>query len=81
MPDYSNPNTPLTASKYSWSITVTSGPVSYGPNAAKDCSGNYTTQPGATVGSLLAGLKNWYASEYRVPASDVAIIRYSLREK
>ncbi|MDI5964845.1 hypothetical protein [Streptantibioticus silvisoli] len=81
MPDYSNPATPLTAHKYGWSITIGRGPLRYGNNPTQDCTGAYTTQPGATVGSLLAGITTWYARENSIPIDDLVLVRYSLREK
>lgn len=81
MADYSNPNTPLTARRYAWDATFVRGPLRYGSNPSQDCSGSYDTQPGATVGSLLAGLTNWYAQSNSIPAAEVTIVRYSLREK
>jgi hypothetical protein len=81
MPCYSDKTTRLTAAQYSWSITVTSGPLHHGSNPAQDCTGTYTTQPGATVGTLLTGLTQWYAQTNGVPTRDVTIVRYSLREK
>ncbi len=81
MADYSNPNTPLTASRYAWNVTFTRGPLRHGRNPSQDCTGSYDTQPGATVGSLLAGLTAWYAKTNGISAADVTIVRYSLREK
>lgn len=81
MPDYSNPNTPLTARRYAWEVTVTRGPVRYGINSSQDCTGSYDTQPDATVGSLLTVIKSWYAKRNGIAESDVTIVRYSLREK
>lgn len=81
MADYSNPNTQLTASRYAWDVTFTRGPLRHGKNPSQDCTGTYTTQPGATVGSLLAGLTAWYAQSNGIPVADVTLVRYSLREK
>lgn len=81
IPDYSNNTTRLTASSYAWSATFTRGPLRYGNNPSNDCTGTYTTQPGATVGSLLAELTAWYAQSNGIPATDVVLIRYALREK
>lgn len=81
MPDYSDLTTPLTASQYAWSATLTRGPVQHGSNPSHDCTGSYTTQPDATVGTLLTGIKTWYARKYDVPVEVVVLVRYSLREK
>ncbi|MGZ0231127.1 hypothetical protein [Streptomyces sp. CPS1] len=81
MADYSNPNTHLTAPAYAWSATLTRGPLKYGNNPSQDCTGSYTTQPGATVGTLLDGIKTWYSQQYNIPLQDVVLVRYSLREK
>jgi hypothetical protein len=84
MADYSNPTTPLTASRYAWDVTFR-GPTSHGTATTQRIEGSYDTQPGATVGSLLAGLTNLYAQNYAqsngIPAADVVIVSYSLREK
>lgn len=81
MTDYSSPSTPLTAARYAWAVTFTRGQLRSGKNPSQDCTGTYTTQPGATVGSLLAGLTAWYAQSNGIPAADVTLVRYSLREK
>ncbi|MFC8273768.1 hypothetical protein ACFUJR_14845 [Streptomyces sp. NPDC057271] len=81
MPDYSNPATPLTANKYAWSATLVRRPQGYGPQPSHDLTGSYTPQPGATVGSLLAGVRAMYAQTHSIPAEDVLLVRYSLREK
>lgn len=81
MTDYSNPNTPLTAKQYAWNATIVRGPLRYGNNPSKDCTGTCTPRPGATVGSLLAYIKSWYAKSNGIAESDVTIVRYSLREK
>jgi hypothetical protein len=81
MADYSNPNTRLTARSYAWSATLTCGPVHYGSNAAKDRTGSYTPPPGATVGTLLEGIRDLHARECGMPVADVFLVRYSLREK
>jgi hypothetical protein len=81
MADYSNPTTPLTASGYAWTATLTRGPLKHGSNASHDCTGSYRTQPGATVRDVLAGITTWYAQEYNVPRESVVLVRYSLREK
>lgn len=81
MADYSNPTTRLTASRYAWDVTFTRGPLRNGNNPSQDCTGTYDTQPGATVGSLLAGLTAWYAKSNDIPVADVTLVRYSLREK
>lgn len=80
MADYSNPITRLTASRYAWDVTFTRGPLRTGNNPSQDCTGSYDTQPGATVGSLLAGLTAWYAQSNGISAADVTIVRYTLRE-
>ena len=76
MADYSNPNTPLTASRYAWDATFR-----YGTLTNQRIEGSYDTQPGATVGSLLAGLTNWYAQSNGIPVANVTLTSYSLREK
>lgn len=81
MADYSNPNTPLTARRYHWSGTFTRRPIQSGRNPSQDCTGNYDTQPGATVGSLLNGLIAWYAKQNNVPRDQVVLVRYTIREK
>ena len=81
MPDYSNQSTPLTANKYAWSVTLTLGPARPGSNPAKDRTGSYTPPPGATVGTLLDGIRNLHAQECGVPVQDVVLVRYSLKEK
>ncbi|MEU3528843.1 hypothetical protein AB0E62_34180 [Streptomyces sp. NPDC038707] len=82
MPDYSNPNTKLTARRYAWDVTFQLGPVHNGRSITQDVTdGTYDTQPGATVGSLLAGLVTWFAKTQGHPTSDVTIVRYRLREK
>ncbi|MFF2852653.1 hypothetical protein ACFVT5_41130 [Streptomyces sp. NPDC058001] len=81
MADYSDPNTPLTASGYAWSATLTLGPVKHGSNPAKDRTGVYAPPPGATVSTLLAGIRALHARESGVPAESVVLVRYSLREK
>ncbi|HET6633995.1 MAG TPA: hypothetical protein VFH77_03100 [Streptomyces sp.] len=81
MPNYNNQNTRLTASDYAWDVTFVIGKLRTGNNPSQDCSGSYTTQPGATVGSLLNGLATWYAQNNGVRTKDVTIVRYSLREK
>ena len=81
MADYSDPNTPLTAAGYAWSATLARGPLQRGANDSHDCTGSYTTQPGATVGDLRAGITGWYAQTYGVPVEAVVIVRLSLREK
>ncbi|WP_445520462.1 hypothetical protein [Streptomyces sp. NEAU-174] len=82
MTDYSNPDTPLTARRYAWDATFTRGPVRHGTVTTQRIEGgSYDTQPGATVGSLLAGLTTWYSKEFKIPREDVAIVSYSLREK
>ncbi|MFI9598910.1 hypothetical protein ACIHCX_03345 [Streptomyces sp. NPDC052043] len=81
MADYSNPNTPLTASRYAWDATFKRGPAHRGRFESQRIEGSYDTQPGATVGSLLAGLTNWYAQTNGIPVADVTILSYSLREK
>lgn len=81
MPDYSNHLTPLTAAQYAYTATLARGPLSYGSNPSKDVTGTYTTQPGDTVGSFINKAKAWYAHTYNVPAADVVLFSYSLREK
>ncbi|MEU7240304.1 hypothetical protein [Streptomyces sparsogenes] len=81
MTDYSNPNTLLTASSYDWEATIVRGPVRYGNNPSQECAGTCAPRPGATVGSLLAYIKSWYAKSNGIAESDVTIVRYSLREK
>ncbi|MEV0220868.1 hypothetical protein [Streptomyces sp. NPDC050704] len=81
MTNYSNPNTRLTAARYAWDVTFKRGPVSNGKFTTQRIEGSYDRQPGATVGSLLAGLTNWYAQSNNIPAADVTIASYSLREK
>lgn len=81
MADYSNPNTRLTASKYAWSITLTSRPLKHGKNPSTDRTGAYTPPPGATVSTLLDGLRTLHARECGVPVQDVVVVRFSLREK
>ncbi|MCQ8831783.1 hypothetical protein [Streptomyces malaysiensis] len=81
MPDYSNPDTPLTGRRCDWQATIVRGPVRYGMNPSQECAGTCTPRPGATVGSLLAWIKSWYAEHNGIPVSDVTIMRYSLREK
>lgn len=81
MADYTNPKTRLTASKYAWSVTLSNGPLKNGKNPATDRTGVYTPPPGATVGTLLDGLRTLHARECGIPVSDVVIVRYSLREK
>jgi hypothetical protein len=80
MPDYSNPNTPLTARSYAWSATLTLGPAAYGSNPAQDRTGSYSPPPGATVGTLLDGIRALHAKENGIAASDVTLVRYTLRE-
>ncbi|MFF6847115.1 MULTISPECIES: hypothetical protein [Streptomyces] len=81
MTNYSDPNTRLTASRYAYEATFIRGPVRYGLNDSQDVIGTCEVKPGATVGSLLAGLKSWYAKSNGIPVTDVTIARYSLREK
>lgn len=82
MPDYSNPNTKLTASKYSWDVTFQLGPVRNGRVITQDVTdGAYDTQPGDTVEVLLGKLVTWFAKTQGHPKSDLTIVRYSLREK
>lgn len=81
MPNYTNPNTPLTASRYAWSVTLTIGPLKCGSNPAQDRTGKYTPPPGATVNTLLQGVRALHAQERGVPVGDVTIVRYSLREQ
>lgn len=81
MADYSNPNTPLTASRYAWSATLTNGPLRNGANPSKDRTGSYTPPPGATVGTLLDGIRTLHARECGIPVENAALVRYSLREK
>ncbi|MFD8088656.1 hypothetical protein [Streptomyces malaysiensis] len=81
MPDYSNPNTQLTASSYAWEATIARGPLRYGQNPSQECAGVVTPLPGATVERLLAYIQSWYAQEKGIPVSEVIIVRYSLREK
>ncbi|WP_330172992.1 hypothetical protein OG875_04935 [Streptomyces sp. NBC_01498] len=81
MPDYSNPSTPLTGRKYTWSVTLTLGPARPGSNPATDRTGSYAPPPGATVGTLLDGIRNLHARECGVPVKDVVLVRYSLSEK
>ncbi|MEV8398842.1 hypothetical protein [Streptomyces niveus] len=81
MPDYRNQNTRLTAKKYAWSVTLMIGPATPGSHPAKDRTGSYTPPPGATVGTLLDGLRTLHAQECGVPVKDVVLVRYSLREK
>lgn len=81
MPDYSNPDTRLTARRYAYEATFIRGPVRYGLNNSQDVIGTCDTKPGATVGHLLSGLKSWYAKSNGIPVADVTIVRYSLREK
>lgn len=81
MPDYSNQNTPLTANRYAWSATAVRGPAQRGSNASTDITGSYTAPPGATVGTLLDGIRGTFAKEWRVPTAEVVLVRYSLREK
>jgi hypothetical protein len=81
MPDYSNPATRLTARQYAWSATLSNGPLRTGNNTTKDRSGKYDPPPGATVGTLLEGIRVLHARECGVPLKDVVLVRYSLREK
>ena len=81
MTDYSNPSTPLTASSYAWSATLMCGPVRGGANPSKDRAGNYTPPPGATVGTLLDGIRTVHAREVGIPIGDATLVRYSIREK
>ncbi|GAA1065226.1 hypothetical protein [Streptomyces asiaticus] len=81
MTNYSNPDTPLTASRYGWKATIVRGPLSYGQNPSQECAGTCTPRPGATVGSLLAWIKSWYAQQNGIPVADVTIVSYSLSEK
>ncbi|MGA4864123.1 hypothetical protein ACPB9J_15900 [Streptomyces lavendulocolor] len=81
MADYSNPNTPLTARAYQWSVTLSNGPLRNGKNATTDRTGSYNPPAGATVGTLLDGLRALHARETGVPVGDVVLVRYSLREK
>lgn len=80
MADYNNPNTRLTAARYAWTATLTNGPVKEGRNAAKDRTGSYSPPPGATVGTLLDGIRTLHAREAGVPVSAVVLVRYSLTE-
>lgn len=79
--DYSDRTTRLTARKYAWDVTLTRAPLRHGRNESHDCTGIYNTQPGATVGSLLAGITSWYAQRESIPANEVVLVRYSLEEK
>ncbi|MEV5347179.1 hypothetical protein [Streptomyces achromogenes] len=82
MPDYSDPNTKLTARRYAWDATFQRGPAHHGRVVTQLVTdGTYDTQPGATVGSLLASLASWYAQTNGIPQADVKILSYSLREK
>ncbi|MFE9736116.1 hypothetical protein ACFYO9_37320 [Streptomyces sp. NPDC005863] len=81
MVDYSDPNTLLPAGTYTWSATLTLGPARHGSNPAQDRTGSYSPPPGATVGTLLDGIRTLHAEANQIPASDVILVRYSLREK
>lgn len=82
MTDYSNPSTPLTAREYAWSATLTCGPAQYGSSVpAKDRTGSYSPPPGATVGRLREGVVDMHARECGIPATDVVVVRFGLREK
>jgi hypothetical protein len=81
MPNYSNPKTKLTASAYTYSVTLTRGPLRVGRNEATDTNGTYTAQPGETVGDFLTKIANWFSYTYKVPRKDVTVVRYSLRER
>ncbi|QLJ01526.1 hypothetical protein HZZ00_11140 [Streptomyces sp. NEAU-sy36] len=81
MADYSNPNTKLTARSYAWSATLTRGPLKHGKNAAQDRTGSYTPPAGATVGTLLDGIRTMHARECGIPVAEVVLVRYSLHEK
>lgn len=80
MPDYSNPNTPLTANKYAWSATAVR-PTGHGSTLSQQIDGSYTPPPGATVGILLTAIRGVFAKEWSTPAANVTIASYSLREK
>lgn len=81
MPDYSNPNTRLTAGRYEWGAKFARGPLRHGDNPAQDIEGTLEIRPGATVGSLLAQLTAWYAQSNGISAAEVSTVLYSLREK
>ncbi|MFM9703615.1 hypothetical protein [Streptomyces galilaeus] len=81
MSDYSNPNTRLTARSYAWSATLTCSPVKRGANGAQDRTGSYSPPPGATVATLLDGIRTLHAQENSIPIQNVVLVRYSLREK
>ena len=78
--DYSNPDTPLSASQYAWSATAARPPQN-GAVETQQIDGSYTPPPGATVGILRDGLRRMFAEKWGVPVSDVTIVSYSLREK
>jgi hypothetical protein len=81
-PDYSNPATPLTATQYAWSVTLTHRrPQQYGLQPSRDCTGSYTPPPGVTVGTFLTGIKTWYAQQHNIPVDEVYLVRCELREK
>ncbi|MBP5884524.1 hypothetical protein QBA57_21400 [Streptomyces scabiei] len=80
MADYSNPNTRLTAGRYAWTATLTQSPLKHGSNAAKDRTGRYTPPPGATVKTLLNGIRTLHAQECGAPVANVVLVRYSLTE-
>lgn len=81
MPDYSKPNTKLTAGAYKYDVTLTRGPLRSGNNPSHDTTGTFTPQPGDTVGDFLTRIGNWYSQAHNVPPKDVVVVRYSLREK
>ncbi|MFG3127385.1 hypothetical protein ACGFZU_06745 [Streptomyces tendae] len=80
MPDYANPNTPLTARAYECSVTASrsAGP---GKILTQQIDGSYTPPRKVTVRTFLDGWRMEFAKLWGVPVSEVTIVSYSIREK
>ncbi|MCM8552288.1 hypothetical protein [Streptomyces sp. STCH 565 A] len=80
MPDYTKPNTPLTARAYECSVTAArwAGP---GKTLTQQIDGSYTPQPKATVQTFLNDWRQEFANRRGVPVTQVSIASYTIREK
>lgn len=81
MPDYSDPNTPLTANGYTWTATLATAPLRPGVNPSDDLTGSCTPAPGDTVATLLDTIRAIYAEMRGADVEQVVLARYSLHEK
>ncbi|MEV0779194.1 hypothetical protein [Streptomyces sp. NPDC050428] len=79
MPDYSNPNARLTASKYACSVSA-ARPMPGGNILTQQIDGSYIPRPGATVKAFLDEWRHHFAQMWGVPVMDVTIVRHSLWE-